>query len=204
MLGHVTPIPRPSRPGPAPRSGPIRPGSTRTTDRALAGGPAASAQAIGIDEVDRVILAGLSGNGRAPVAGLAKAAGVAESTCAARLRALQTRGVIRGIHADIDPASVGLLVEAMVAVRFGGHVREHVEAFRDQVSRAPGVLEIYNTSGANDYLVHVTATGAEQLRDFVLDHVANRPGVVHAETSLIFESTRGSGPTLAPVGGVMR
>lgn len=34
---------------------------------------------------------------------------------------------------------------------------------------------------------------ADALRDFVLDHLTNRPGVLHAETSLIFESLRGRG-----------
>ncbi len=82
----------------------------------------------------------------------------------------------------------------MVAVRFGGHVRDHVEAFRDAVSACAGVIAIYNTSGANDYLVHVAASGSDSLRDFVLDHIANRPGVVHCETSLIFETTRGRVP----------
>ena len=105
---------------------------------------------------------------------------------------------MRGFVADIDAASVGFAVEAMVAIRFSGHVRTQVEAFRDEVAKVPGVLALYNTSGGNDFLVHVAATGSDALRNFVLDHLANRPGVVHAETSLIFEATRGAG--LLPAG----
>lgn len=127
------------------------------------------------------------------MADLARRLGLAESTCAGRVRALRERGVIRGIHADVDPAALGAHIEAMVAIRFSGHVRANVESFRDEVARMPGVLAIHNTSGATDYLVHVAAAGSDALRDFVLDHLANRPGVVHAETSLIFETTRGAG-----------
>lgn len=135
----------------------------------------------------------LQADGRQSMAALARAVGVAESTCAGRVKALRERGVIRGFVADLDAAALGFTVEAMVAIRFGGHIRDQVEAFRDEVAGVPGVIAIYNTSGATDFLVHVAATGSDALRDFVLDHLANRPGVVHAETSLVFEATRGIG-----------
>lgn len=130
---------------------------------------------------------------------LARAAGIAESTCIARVRALRERGVIRGIHADIDPAALGRPVQAMVAVRFGGHQRDHFEQFRAEVPALPGVLATFHLSGATDYLVHVAAESSDALRDFVLDHLTNRPGVVHAETSLVFEALPGTGsPTGVP------
>lgn len=159
--------------------------------RSLPRGPAPRPVPV-LDEVDRVLLEALVVDGRTSNAALARLAGIAESTCVGRVRALRERGVIRGVHADLDPARVGLAVQAMVAVRFGGHVRTHVEAFRDEVARLPGVIATYNISGANDYLVHVAAASPDALRDFVLDHLTNRPGVVHAETSLIFEATRGA------------
>ncbi|CCH71339.1 MAG TPA: Lrp/AsnC family transcriptional regulator [Phycicoccus elongatus] len=151
-----------------------------------------------LDEVDLDLLRLLQTDGRRSVAALARDVGLAESTCAGRVRALTERGIVRGFVADIDAASVGFAVEAMVAIRFSGHVRTQVEAFRDEVAKVPGVLALYNTSGGNDFLVHVAATGSDALRNFVLDHLANRPGVVHAETSLIFEATRGAG--LLPAG----
>jgi DNA-binding Lrp family transcriptional regulator len=151
-----------------------------------------------LDAIDVALVTALAEDGRLSNAALARQVGIAESTCADRVRGLLERAVVRGIHAEIDPAMVGLGVEAMVALRFGGHRREEVEAFRDAAVRVPGVLAVYNTSGANDYLVHVAATGADALRDLVLDHLANRPGVAHVETSLIFEATRGTAPLVPP------
>ncbi len=109
-----------------------------------------------------------------------------------RVRSLRERGVITGIHAHIDLASVGMPVEAMVAVQFGGHARAQFETFRAEVPHLPGVLSAIHVSGANDYLVHVAAASSDALRDFVLDQLTSRPGVVHAETSLVFEATRGT------------
>lgn len=129
---------------------------------------------------------------------LAREVGIAESTCLVRVRGLRDRGVIRGIHADIDPMAVGRPVEAMIAVRFGGHRRSHFEQFTKEVPSLPGVLGAYHVSGAIDYYVHVACPSADELRDFVLDHLTNRPGVLHAETSLIFDAQRGRGTMTRP------
>ncbi len=153
-----------------------------------------------LDATDRALVRLLEQDGRTPNATLARTVGIAESTCLVRVRSLRERGVIRGIHADIDPAAVGRPVQAMIAVRFGGHRRSHFEAFNAEVPRLPGVLAVHHVSGATDYLVHVAAESADALRDFVLDHLTNRPGVLHAETSLIFDSVRGTGTLVTDEG----
>lgn len=145
-----------------------------------------------LDRVDQHLVRLLIEDGRTSNATLARSVGIAESTCLMRVRSLRERGIVRGVHADIDPAAVGRPIQAMIAVRFGGHRRSHFEAFRVEVPHLPGVLGAYHVSGATDYLVHVAAASADALRDFVLDHLTNRPGVLHAETSLIFEAIRGA------------
>ncbi|USQ79610.1 Lrp/AsnC family transcriptional regulator [Ornithinimicrobium faecis] len=144
-----------------------------------------------LDHIDQQLVALLEQDGRTPNATLAREVGVAESTCLVRVRLLRERGVIRGIHADIDPAMVGRPVQAMIAVRFGGHRRTHFEDFREQVPKLPGVIGAFHVSGATDYFVHVACESADALRDFVLDHLTNRPGVLHAETALIFDTLKG-------------
>ena len=66
-----------------------------------------------LDDVDRDILGALAEDGRIPNNALAERVGVAPSTCLSRMRALRSSGVIRGIHADIDPAAVGRPLQAM-------------------------------------------------------------------------------------------
>lgn len=144
-----------------------------------------------LDATDTALVRLLEADGRMPNSALAKAVGVAESTALVRVRSLRERGVIRGIHADVDPHAVGRPVQAMIAVRFGGHRRSHFEQFRSEVPRLPGVLGAYHVSGATDYFVHVACESADALRDFVLDNLTNRPGVLHAETSLIFDALKG-------------
>lgn len=152
-----------------------------------------------LDRIDQQLVDLLQRDGRMPNATLAREVGVAESTCLVRVRSLRERGVIRGIHADIDPALVGRPVQALIAVRFGGHRRSHFEEFREEVPKLPGVLGAFHVSGATDYFVHVACESADALRDFVLDHLTNRPGVLHAETALIFDMLKGEGSLTEPL-----
>ena len=156
----------------------------------LAPGPPPREKPV-LDPVDRALVSALVRDGRAPNVELARAAGIAESTCLARVRSLRERGIVTGVTADVDLTRLGLPVQAMVAVRFSGHLRADVDAFGEEVTGLPGVVAAYNISGANDFLVHVASATPEALRDFVLDNLAGRPGVVHAETSLVFNATRG-------------
>ena len=156
-------------------------------------GPAPRPTPGGLDEVDRELVRLLAADGRMPNNALAEATGIAPSTCLTRVRALRERGVIRGFHADVDLAALGQPIQALVAVRIGAHSRDEIDRFRKRVPGLPGVLSLFHVSGANDYLLHVTAASPDGLREFVLDHLTADPAVVHAETSLIFEHVRGSG-----------
>ncbi len=146
-----------------------------------------------LDDVDRALLAALAEDGRISNSALAERLGVAPSTCLARVRALRARGVIRGFHADIDPAALGLPLQALVAVRLAVHARAAVDAFRARSVRLPGVASVFHVAGTEDYVLHVWAASSDALRDFVLDHLAVDPVVQHTQTSLIFEHARGSG-----------
>jgi DNA-binding Lrp family transcriptional regulator len=144
-----------------------------------------------VDEVDLRILAALVEDARLPNNALAARVGVAPSTCLARVRALRARGVVRGYHADVDPAAFGRPIQAMIAVRLQSNARSHIPAFMTKIAQLPEVLNVYFLGGANDFLVHIAATGTENLRDFVVVNLSGNPDVALTETNLIFEHVRG-------------
>jgi DNA-binding Lrp family transcriptional regulator len=98
--------------------------------------------------------------------------------------------VIRGYHADIDPAALGRPIQAMIAVRLQAHARGHMTEFVAKVTALPEVLNVFFLGGADDFLVHIAATGTENLRDFVVVNLSGNPDVALTETNLIFEHVR--------------
>ena len=146
-----------------------------------------------LDAVDRAILEILSADARTANNALAEQVGIAPSTCLARVRALRESGVLRGFHAEIDLGALGRPLQAMISIRLTVHAREQIEDFTGAVRRLPGVLSVFHMTGVTDYLVWVAAADMNELREFVVDHLATHPAVAHAETSLIYEHRRGPG-----------
>lgn len=146
-----------------------------------------------LDRTDCDIVHHLQNNARLSNKELAAAVGVAPSTCLERVRRLAADGVLRGYHADVDPRAIGVGLQAMIAVRLGKHARAGVEAFQAHALALPEVVQVYHTTGAKDFLVHVAVRDAEHLRDLALTAFTERPEVVHIETALVFAHHRSPG-----------
>lgn len=144
-----------------------------------------------LDPIDDALVRELVRDGRRPNNALAERVGIAASTALARVRLLMQRGVIRGVHADVDPARVGRPVQAVIALRLRTHDSTHVLGFARRVSRLPEVIQVFHVSGTEDFLVHVAVATTESLRDFALDSLTSDPTVAAAETHLVFEHRRG-------------
>lgn len=143
-----------------------------------------------LDRIDFEILGHLQNDARLSNKELAARIGLAPSSCLQRVRRLQDRGVIRGFHAQVDPKALGIGLQAMVAVRLGQHSAALVDGFFAEISAHPAVLALYYLAGATDFLVHVAVQSPEDLRRLVADTISSRAGVVHVETSLVFDHAR--------------
>jgi DNA-binding Lrp family transcriptional regulator len=151
-------------------------------------------QSPDLDDVDRRILLTLHRDARMPNSALADAVGIAPSTCHGRVRRLQDLGVIRGYYADIDPAAIGLSLQAMISVSLQANARSKIRNFIQQIRRKPQVMDVYFLAGADDFLLHVAARDTDDLRSFVVENLNSDADVAGTQTSLIFEHLRGASP----------
>jgi DNA-binding Lrp family transcriptional regulator len=144
-----------------------------------------------LDPVDAAIVRELAADARIANNVLAARVGIAPSTCHGRVRSLFERGVIRGVHADVDQAKVGRPLQAMISVRLRPESRGSLQAFAQTMAALPEVLNVYFLAGADDFLLQVATAGSEELREFVVHHLSGRRDVAMTETNLIFEHLRG-------------
>jgi DNA-binding Lrp family transcriptional regulator len=147
-----------------------------------------------VDEVDRRILTALHADARISNSALADLVGIAPSTCHGRVRRLQDLGVIRGFYTDIDPASIGLALQAMISVTLQSHARGKIRNFIQEMRGKPQVMDVYFLAGADDFILHVAAHDTEDLRAFVVENLNADEDVAGTQTSLIFEHLRGASP----------
>jgi len=66
-----------------------------------------------VDELDAAIIRHLQRDARQTNRELARAVGIAPSTCLERVRLLRARGVITGYHAEISLAALNRTVQAL-------------------------------------------------------------------------------------------
>jgi DNA-binding Lrp family transcriptional regulator len=125
---------------------------------------------------------------------LAELVGIAPSTCHGRVRRLQDIGVIRGFYADIDPAAIGLSMQAMISVSLQSNARGKIGTFLEHIRKRPQVMDVYFLAGADDFILHVAARDTDDLRSFVVENLNADSDVAGTQTSLIFEHLRGASP----------
>ena len=67
-----------------------------------------------LDDTDLAIVRALQANARATYTEVGKAVGLSAASVHERVHRLETRGVIRGYHAEVDPVLLGLSVLSLV------------------------------------------------------------------------------------------
>ncbi|GLE50815.1 HTH-type transcriptional regulator AldR [Mycobacterium montefiorense] len=167
----------------------------KITDVAVGlGGSPKDLRPADLDDVDRRILGLLHADARITNNALAEAVGIAASTCHGRVRRLMDLGVIRGFYTDIDPAAVGMPLQAMISVTLQSHARGKIRSFIHQTRGKRQVIDVYFLAGADDFILHVAARDTEDLRSFVVENLNADADVAGTQTSLIFEHLRGAAP----------
>jgi DNA-binding Lrp family transcriptional regulator len=151
-----------------------------------------------LDRIDHALVVELQRNSRIANKELAARVGIAPSTCLERVRRLVERSVLRGFHAEVDLASIGRSIQAIIGVRLRVHSRSVIDEFYRHVLELPETVSVFHVGGADDYLVHVAVRDTTQLRNLVLDGFTTRREVEHVETRIIFEHARR--PAIEPLG----
>ena len=112
------------------------------------------------------LLSVLQADGRAPLKSLAAAAGLSISATAERLKRLQDAGIVRGVHADVDPARAGRPVQASVGITTQ---QPHKQALLKALRSRPDVLECHHVTGADSYVMTVAVADMAALEALLGD-----------------------------------
>jgi Lrp/AsnC family leucine-responsive transcriptional regulator len=118
-----------------------------------------------IDDIARKLLEELQKNARASYAELGRLVGLSPSATAERLRRLEDAGIIRGYRADIDPASLGLGLTALVRMTADGVQYQHLMNFLENCEQ---VRECYHVTGGDALMMKVLASSIEQLEALIM------------------------------------
>ncbi len=110
-----------------------------------------------LDGIDRRILTELQDDGRMTNVELSRRAGISAPPCLRRVRRLEETGVIRGYHADTDPALLGWEIEFFAIVGLESQKEVALSAFERMVAEWPEVRSCHMIRGGGDFLLRLLA-----------------------------------------------
>lgn len=135
-----------------------------------------------IDALDRAIVAELGANGRASWREIGERVGLGPTATADRVRRLESLGVIRGYHAQIDPAALGIGLRAITELRLDPDTP--YEVFEQRLRATVEVQQAYHVTGSLDYVLILSCADVAAL-DRLLSGWRMGGGVLESSTRIM-------------------
>ncbi|NGM22281.1 Lrp/AsnC family transcriptional regulator [Roseomonas stagni] len=148
---------------------------------------------IELDATDRRILRALQRDGRMAVTAIAEQVGLSATPCLRRIKRLEETGVIARYAAVVDPARVGLPIQAFVQVALSSHAEDVASAFHKALAAREEVIAAYAMSGGMDYMLHVMAADFDAYAEFALKALLRMPGVKETRSSFVLTALKPPG-----------
>lgn len=143
-----------------------------------------------LDRTDLRMLAELQRHGRLPVIELADRVSLSPTACQRRLKKLEDSGVIARYAAVLDPAALGLGIEAFVRVAIERQSKDATQAFETAIRGRPEVRACYVMTGDLDFLLHVQVADLAAFAEFSMRVLIGLPGVKDVRSSLVLEAVK--------------
>ncbi len=119
-----------------------------------------------MDEMDRRILRILQEDCSLPVSDVARQVGLSNSPCWKRINRMQNDGIIRRQTAVLDAGRLGFGLTVFVSIKTGEHSSEWLEAFSNNITAMPEVMEVHRMAGEVDYMLKVVVRDMESFDEF--------------------------------------
>ena len=107
---------------------------------------------VGIDEIDRRLLAELQRDGTLSVDQLSEKVSLSRNACWRRVKRLE-EDVITGRVALVDADKLGLGLSVFILIRTSNHDPDWLQKFRAAVTGFPEITGVYRMSGDLDYVL---------------------------------------------------
>ncbi|MCB2045371.1 MAG: Lrp/AsnC family transcriptional regulator [Novosphingobium sp.] len=143
-----------------------------------------------LDTIDRRLLSELQDNGRITNVELARRVGLTAPPCLRRVRALEEAGLIRGYHAQLDPAKLGYAITVFAMVSLKSQAEADLRQFEEHVRGLPEVRECHMLNGEIDFILKIVSRDLQSFQEFLTSRLTPAPNVASVKTSLTIRTAK--------------
>ena len=134
-----------------------------------------------IDDIDRRILRQYQADPTLGAAALAERAGLTRAACWRRLERLREAGVIRGLRAAIDWATLGYAVEVSLRITLDKSVPNAFDIVQARAREIPEVIEMQTFLGRVDLRLSVLARDMADWQRIYRERILTLPHIAEIE-----------------------
>ncbi len=117
-----------------------------------------------LDSIDWKILGELQAEARVSTAELGRRISLSPPAVMERIQKLIDHGVISGFHTQVDPASVGLPITAIIRMSVVGDILPRLSILLQSL---PEVVECYRGTGSDSFIMKVCVESVEHLEHLI-------------------------------------
>ncbi len=143
-----------------------------------------------MDSIDSRLLAAVQRKGDITAQELGEVLNLSPSQAARRRARLESDGVIAGYQARLDPARLGLAVQAFVQVQMASHNAERPQSFIRLISTLPEVVACWTMTGEADYLLRVWCADLQALNQLIHHRLLADPTVARVQSQIVMDQPK--------------
>lgn len=147
-----------------------------------------------IDETDSRLLAALQRDAHLTAEALGQILNLSPSQAGRRRQRLEAEGYITGYTARLDPARLGLSVQAFVQVQMAAHAPETARGFATLIAALPEVISAWTLTGEADYLLRVWCDDLPALNRLIHDRLLPHPAVARVQSQIVMDQLKADAP----------
>jgi len=142
------------------------------------------------DTIDLRILDELQRDGSLSNVELARRVHLSPSPCLARVKALESSGVIDRYVALCNAAALGLGLNVFISISLKAQSKESLAEFERRIAEHDEVMECYLMTGDSDYLIRIAVADMGALERFILEQLTPIPGIEKIRSSFALKQVR--------------
>jgi len=147
-----------------------------------------------LDDTDSRLLAEVQKDATLTAEALGTRLGLSASQAGRRRQRLETEGYITGYAARVDPARIGLAVQAFVQVQMASHDPKAAAAFSTLVSTRAEIISAWTLTGEADYLLRVWCADLPGLNRLIHQVLLPHPSVARVQSQIVMDQLKPDAP----------
>ena len=146
------------------------------------------------DKIDSRLLYAVQRNAHLTTQDLGEILALSPSQAGRRRQMLEAEGYIKDYRATVNPAMLGLSVEAFIQVVMDTHTPENAKDFVALTDREEEIVAAWTLTGDADYLLRVYCRDLAALNNLVHNILLPHPAVARVQSQIVMNRVKEDSP----------